>query len=241
MRVVPLLLLGLVLVMQEAHPEITVEVGPAEPNKVVVVRVLVHNPNTAEVLWNNVVRIEEVPADFVPVKSECALAYKIYPGETDIGEVTFQVTREAEAGEYPLLITLSGGVGSCEEGCVPYFIEQEVTVKVRRTEPEVAITYTAEGSSLVVQVKNSGISKIFNITVEGETLSVLSPGDEAEFTMEKKASFTVTYEDEYGKKFTSSYNVKDTPQDTSQKESSAQGFLVILGILMAYLFKRTKD
>jgi hypothetical protein len=245
MRVVPLLLLGLVLVMQEAHPEITVEVGSAEPNKVVVVRVLVHNPNTADVLWNSVVRLEEVPADFLPVKSECALADKIYPGETDIGEVTFQVTRETEAGEYPILITLSGGVGSCEEGCVPYFIEQEPTVKVRRTEPEVDITYTVDGSSLVVQVKNLGISKVLNITVGGETLPVLSPGDEAEFTMEEKSSFSVTYEDEYGKKFSTSYNVKETSQETPQKEpqkeSSAQGFLVILGIVIAYLFKRTMD
>jgi hypothetical protein len=240
MRVIYLFLLGLVLVMQEAHPEITVEVGPAEPNAVVVVRVLVHNPNTADVLWNSVVRLDEVPADFLPVKAECALADKIYPGETDIGEVTFQVTRETEAGEYPILITLSGGVGSCEEGCVPYFIEQGATVKVRRTEPEVDITYTVNDSSLVVQVKNRGISKVLNITVGEETLPTLSPGDKAEFTMEKKSSFSVTYEDEYGKKFTRSYTVKETSQPQNpQNESSAQGFLVILGIIIAYLFKRT--
>ncbi|MBU6997083.1 MAG: hypothetical protein HXS41_05895 [Theionarchaea archaeon] len=242
MKVLPLLFLVLALVMQEANPEITVEVGTAEPNTVVVVRVLVHNPNTAEVLWNNVVRIEETPACFVPVRSECSLAYKIYPGETDIGEVTFQVTREAEAGEYPILITLSGGVGSCEEGCAPYFIEQEVSVRVRRIEPEVTITHRVEGSFLVIQIENSGISKVLNMRVEEETLPVLSPGDTAEVTIEKKSSFTVTYEDEYGKKFTRSYSLGDTsPEDTPQGESSIQSAMVILGMIMAYVFKRTRD
>ncbi|MBU7015685.1 MAG: hypothetical protein HXS52_11630 [Theionarchaea archaeon] len=242
MRVLPILLLVLVLVMQEANPEISIEVATAEPNKVVVVRVLVHNPNSAEVLWNSVVRLEQTPAFFIPVKSECALSQKIYPGETDIGEVTFQVSRETEAGEYPILITLGGGVGACEEGCVPYFLEQEVTVRVRRTEPEVTVTHVVEGSSLVVQIRNSGITRIFNISVEGETLPVLSPGDTAEFTMEKKPSFAVAYEDEYGKTFTSSYSVNDTPsEDPSRKESATQGFLVILGIIIAYLFKRTMD
>ena len=100
----------------QAKPEIRVDVGVTEPNQVSLIRVTVTNPNTADLLWGNVLKIGEAHPYFVPLQSEYTLSHEIRPGSTDIGELTFQTTRDAEAGSYPLTISLSGGVGPCEEG-----------------------------------------------------------------------------------------------------------------------------
>lgn len=235
------LTLFLFLLLQEAAPEITVDVNPVEPNQVAIIRVTVTNPGTAEMLWGSAVRIEEIHPYFVPLQAEYTLSHEIRPGETDIGEVTFQVKREAEAGEYPLTISLSGGVGSCEEGCVPYFIEKGVTVKVLRNEPELTVSHKIQGTQVVITFKNTGTGKALQVTCDGTTLHTLSPGKSEDITLDKKSTFTITYEDEYGKKFTQSYRIAESTPDTPDTDSSAQSLLVVAGMLAAYFFKKNTN
>lgn len=226
--------------VQEAQPKITVDVGPAKPNEVVVIRVTVENPGTADTLWKNVLRIADVHPNFVPVKIECALSEKIRPGQVDIGDVTVQVKREAEAGTYPVLITLSGGVGPCEEGCVPYLIEEEVVITVVRDEPELEITHTVQGDQIVITLKNIGGTRAQNILCNGETVDKIPPGSQKEIIIRKKSTFTVTYEDEYGKSFTKSYRISEGGVDKEDKEASIQSALIGLGLFIGYLLKKCK-
>ena len=213
--------------MQQAQPEITVDVEPANPNDVVVIRVTVENPSTADTLWNNVLRIADVHPYFVPVKQECTLSDKIREGHTDIGDLTVQVTRGAEAGVYPVLITISGGVGACEEGCIPYLIEKEVAITVVRNEPVLEIMHTTKGDYIVVTLKNVGEGRAQNIVCNEKTLDKISPGTQKEITIKKTDVFTVAYEDEYGKSFKKTYRIS-----TADKETSIQVFLVGLGLFL---------
>lgn len=222
--------------LQEAHPEITVDVGTVEPNQVAIIRVTVTNPNTADLLWNNTLRIEDVHPNFVPVQSEYTLSHEIRPGQTDIGELTFQVKKEADAGVYPIVISLSGGVGACEEGCVPYFIERELTVRVIRNEPELAVSHTLKDTTIVVTLTNTGTGKAHAVTCEGVTVGIIESGESTEVTIDKKSTFTVQYEDKYGKKFSQSFRISEKKQ-----ESSAQSVLVIVGILLGYFFKKSTN
>lgn len=223
----------LFILMQQAQPEITVDVEPATPNDVVVIRVTVENPSTADTLWNNILRIAQTHPYFVPVKQECTLSDKIREGHTDIGDVTVQVTRDAEAGVYPVVITVSGGVGPCEEGCVPYLIEKEVAITVVRNEPVLEITHTTRGDFIVVTLKNTGAARAQHIVCNEKTLDTIPPGSQKEITIKKTDVFTVVYEDEYGKSFKKTYRIS-----TADKETSVQVFLVGLGLLIV-LKKRT--
>lgn len=228
-----------ILLFQEAQPEVAVDVGTVEPNQVAVIRVTVTNPNTADMLWNNMLRIEETHPYFVPIREEYTLSHEIRPGQTDIGELTFQVTREAQAGSYPLTISLSGGVGACQEGCVPYFVEKEVSVKVVRDEPTIDVTHVMSRDQIVVTLKNTGTGKAQEVTIEGILVGTIRPGEQAEVTVEnQKSSFTVAYEDDYGKKFTQAYRISEKKPE---KDSPTQTGLCVAGILFAYLFKRGRN
>ncbi len=222
---------GTTFSFQEAHPTITVDMGTVTPNQVAVMRVTVSNPLTAETLWNSTLQIEETHLNLQPVKRESALSHEIRPGQIDIGELTFQVLREAEAGTYQMTISLSGGVGTCQEGCVPYFIEKGVTVKVVRDEPDLVITHTLEGDTLVITLKNVGTGKAQSIICDGVTAGWLSPGEKKDITVGKKSALTVTYEDTYGKKFTRSYTVAEKTQPP-EKKASIQVILVLVGMIM---------
>lgn len=234
MKWLPVLLL--VFVLQEAVPEITVDVRPLEPNQVGVIRVTVTNPSTADLLWGNRLKIEDQHSNIVPIQAEYALAHEIRSGQTDIGELTFQVKKEAEAGEYPIKISLSGGVGPCEEGCVPYFIEKEVTIKVIRTEPDIEVTQKVGGTHIAVTLTNRGSGKAHDVTCDTTTVGTILPGEQKNITIDKKSTFTVTYKDEYGKQFTQSFRITE-----SKQESSAQGVLVVLGILSGYFLRKYRD
>ena len=236
MRVLPLLLVLLLPLLGEATPEMRVDVGSVEPNEVAVIRVTITNPNSADLLWNSVLRIEDAHPYFVPLQSEYVLSPQIKPGQTDIGEVTFQTKREAEAGNYPLTITLSGGVGACEEGCIPYFIEKEVMIKIIRNEPEIDVSHTVEGTKIHITIRNTGKGKAQSLVIDGITIAVLPPGEYKEITIDKKSTFTIAYEDEYGKKATLSYRITEDKQEV---ESSLQAGLVVVGIVIGYLFKKS--
>lgn len=234
-----LLLILVFLLFQEAQPDVSVNVGTAEPNQVAVIRVTVTNPNTADMLWNNMLKIEEAHPYFVPIRGEYTLSPEIRPGQTDIGELTFQVTREAEAGSYPLTISLSGGVGACQEGCVPYFIEREVSVKVVRDEPNIDIAYVVSQGQIVITMKNKGSGKAQEVTIDGLVVGTIKPGETAEVTVENQmSSFTIEYEDNYGKKFAQAYRISESKPE---KDSSLQTGLCVVGILFAYLFKRGRN
>lgn len=220
--------------LQEAEPEIVIDVGTVAPNQVAVIRVTVTNPNTADMLWGNTLKIEEVHPSFVPLQSEYILSHEIRPGQTDIGELTFQVKREAEAGEYPLTISLSGGVGACEEGCVPYFIEKEVSIKIIRDEPEITVSHTIQGTQVAITLTNTGTGEARAVLCDETTVGTILPGKSKEITIDKKSTFTVEYEDEYGKKFTQSFRISEKKQ-----EASTQSVLVVIGILLGYFFKRS--
>jgi hypothetical protein len=232
-----IVLLFLLVLLQEAQPELTVDVGSAEPNQVVVIRITVSNPNTADLLWENILRIEEVHPFLVPVKSECELSNKIWPGDVNVGELSVQVRREAEAGQYPVSITLSGGVGACEEGCVPYFIEKEALIKVVRDEPEIKITHTLQEASIIITLNNVGSGKAQNIACDGSVLDILLPGEKEKIVIENRSTFTIMYEDKYGKEFSYSYRISESKPEN---DSSVQSVLVGIGIILAYLFKRSK-
>lgn len=232
------LFLILFLCFQEAQPEIAVDVGTVEPNQVARIRVTVSNPSTAELLWDNILRIEEAHPYFVPIKEEYTLSHEIRPGQTDIGELTFQVVREAEAGEYPLTISLGGGVGSCHEGCVPYFLEKEILVKVTRNEPEISISHTGSENQIKITIKNAGSGTAQNVTCNGEVVGTVKPGETKEITIDRKSSFIIEYEDEYGKKFTEPYRISESKPDG---DSAVQSGLVLVGILFGYLFKRSRN
>ncbi len=231
MRVILILLL---LLLQEAEPEITVDVGTVEPNQVAVIWITVKNPNTAELLWRNTVRIEEAHFYFVPLQKEYALSHEIRPGQTDIGELTFQVKKEAEAGVYPIVISLSGGVGSCEEGCIPYFIEKEILIKVRREEPSLEVSHAISGTHIVIKLTNTGTGEAYNVMCEEVSVGLIKPGESREVTLDKRSTFTITYEDEYGKEFSQPFRISEEKQ-----ESSAQSVLFVIGIFLAYLLKRS--
>jgi uncharacterized membrane protein len=242
------LLFFMLLVMQEtqpeAQPEITVDVGAAEPNQVVIIRVTVFNPGTADLLWNNTVRIEEVHPNLVPVKSEHTLPEKIKPGEVAIGEVSVQVKPEAESGVYPVVISLSGGVGTCEEGCIPYFIEKEVVITVIRESVEVKVTYTVSDSVIKVTIRNTGTTKVHSVECNGEPLGTLSPGETEDITIDTTDKFTVSYQDKYGKKISQSYQVKKpttTPPPEPETDIPVPSVLVGTGILLGYVLKRRQD
>lgn len=222
---------GVTFGFQEANPTITVDLGTVTPNQVAVMRITVSNPLTAETLWKNTIRIEETPPNFQPVKKESALSHEIRPGQTAIGELTFQVLREAEAGTYQMTISLSGGVGTCQEGCVPYFIEKSVTIKVVRDEPDLVITHTLQGDTLIITLRNVGTGKAESIICDGVTAGSLSPGEKKDVTLGKKSALTVTYEDTYGKKFTRSYTVAEKTQPP-EKKASAQVILVLVGMVL---------
>ncbi len=232
-----LLFCVLFLCFQEARPDITVAVEPVEPNQVGIIRVTIANPSTAELLWGSVLRIEEAHPYIVPVKAEYDMASKIKPGEVDIGELTFQVAREAPAGEYPVTISLSGGVGACEEGCVPYFIEKEATIKVVRDQPDIVVAYTVQDTHIVVTLTNKGSGKAQNVTCGQVGVGTISPGAQKEVTLEKTSTFAVTYEDDYGKKFSQSYRITESKPEPDN-DASLQSGLIVLGMVFAYLFKR---
>jgi hypothetical protein len=236
-RVFLICLLFFPLFFQEAEPQITAEVGPAEPNQVAAIRIVVTNPGTADMLWGNVLKIEELPPTFIPIRDEYALSHEIRPGKTDIGELTFQVSRETEGGTYPIIFSLSGGVGPCEEGCVPYFIEKEIPITVVRNEPDVIITHGVEGNTIVITLKNKGTGRAQSITCGEYTGGILTPGKEIEIVIEKTSSFTVVYEDQYGKEYSQSFRIlESTPE--KDKETPIQSALIFLGICIGYLFKK---
>jgi len=222
--------------LQEAEPEIVIDVGTVVPNQVAVIRVTVTNPNTADMLWGNTLKIEEVHPFFVPLQSEYILSHEIRPGQTDIGELTFQVTREAKAGEYPLTISLSGGVGACEEGCVPYFIEKEVSIRVIRDEPKISVSHTIQGTQIAITLTNTGTGEARAVLCDETTVGTILPGKSTEIYIDKKSTFTVEYEDEYGKKFTQSFRISEKKQ-----EASFQSVLVVIGIFLGYFFKRSTN
>lgn len=235
--------LPFVLFLQEeqpqARPEIRVDAGVTEPNQVSLIRVTVTNPNTADLLWGNVLKIGEAHPYFVPLQSEYTLSHEIRPGSTDIGELTFQTTRDAEAGSYPLTISLSGGVGPCEEGCMPYFVEKEVQIKVIRNSPDIEVSHTVEDTSITVTLYNRGSGKAKSVVCDSVMIPVLSPGDTREITIDRTSTFTVEYEDEYGKTFSQSYRISvDKPEP---KDSSLQTGLVLAGIVLGYLFKKSRN
>jgi hypothetical protein len=242
-----LLLFFMLLIMQEpqpeAQPEITVDVRTAEPNQVVIIRVTVQNPGTADLLWNNTIRIEEVHPHLVPVKSEHTLPEKIKPGEAAIGEVSVQVKPEAESGAYPAVISLSGGVGVCEEGCIPYFIEKEVVITVIRESAEVKVTYTVSDSVIVVTIRNTGTTRIHSLECNGEPVGTLSPGETEEITIDTTDRFTVSYQDKYGKKISQSHKVTQPPTTPPEPETDIpfSPVLVSTGILLGYILKRCQD
>ena len=235
--------LPFVLAFQEeqpqAQPEIRVDVGVTEPNQVSIIRVTVTNPNTADLLWGNVLKIEEAHPYIVPLQSEYTLSHEIRPGSTDIGELTFQTSRDAEAGGYPLTISLSGGVGPCEEGCIPYFIEKEIQIKVIRNSPDIEVSHTVEGTSITVTLYNRGSGKAKSVVCDSVTIPVLSPGETREIKIGRKNTFTVEYEDEYGKTFSQPYRISVDKPDS--KDSSVQTGLVLAGIVLGYLFKKSRN
>jgi hypothetical protein len=237
MRGLPLFLFLFLPLLQEATPEMRVDVQSVEPNEVAVIRVTITNPSSADLLWNSVLRIEAAHPYFVLLQSEYVLSPQIKPGQTDIGELTFQAKREAEAGNYPLTVTLSGGVGVCEEGCTPYFIEKEISIKVIRNEPEIEVSHTVEGTKIVITIRNTGRGKAKSLVCDGVTIAVLPPGEYKEITLDKKSTFTIEYEDEYGKKDILSYRITE---DNPEPESSLQVGLVVMGLVIGYLFKKSK-
>jgi len=230
-------LLSLLPATQEADPKITANIDPVEPNQVAIIRVTVTNPNNADMLWGNVLKIEELPPTFIPVRSEYSLSHEIRSGKTDIGELSFQVSRETEGGTYTVGISLSGGVGACEEGCIPYFIEKEIPVTVVRKEPEITISHTVQGNTITILLRNSGTGRAQSITCEDQSVSSLPPGKDIEFTIPFTNSFTVSYEDQYGKKYSQSFRISESTSDT-EKDSSIQSILIFLGIFMGYLFNK---
>ncbi|MBU7033482.1 MAG: hypothetical protein HXS53_13195 [Theionarchaea archaeon] len=229
--------LSLSLLTQEADPQISAEVRPVEPNQVAVLRVVVANPSTAEMLWGNVLKIEELPPTFIPIRDEYVLSHEIRPGKTDIGELTFQVSRETEGGTYTISFSLSGGVGPCEEGCIPYFIEKELPVTVVRNEPDLIITHVVEGTTIIITLKNIGTGRAQSITCGEYTGGILTPGNEMEITIEKSSSFTVSYEDQYGKEYSQSFRILESTSEQG-KDTPVQSGLVFLGIFLGYLFKK---
>jgi hypothetical protein len=236
-RVLLIGFLFLSLLTQEADPQIGADIEPVEPNQVAIIRVTVSNPSTADMLWGNVLKIEEIPPTFIPVRSEYALSHEIRPGKTDIGELSFQVSRETEGGTYPVNISLSGGVGPCEEGCVPYFIEKEISVTVVRNEPDINISHTVQGDTMVITLKNVGSGKAQSLFCGEMSVGTLTPGKEIEVTMEKTSHFTVAYEDQYGKKYSESFRITaQTPEP--EKDTSIQSILIFCSIFIGYLFKR---
>jgi hypothetical protein len=183
------------------------------------------------------VRIEEYHQYFVPLQSEYMLTHKIKPGEADIGELTFQVKREAEAGTYPLSVSLSGGVGACEEGCVPYFIEKELSIKVIRNQPELEISHMIQGTEVVITLRNVGPGKAYNIVCDQTTIGTLETGERTEITITKTNTCTIQYEDKYGKKGTHSYRIVESQPDTPE-DASSQAVCVVVGIVVAYILKK---
>jgi hypothetical protein len=236
-RVLLIGLFFLYLLSQEAIPQIKADVDPVEPNQVTIIRVTVTNPGTADMLWGNVLKIETLPPTFIPVRDEYTLSHEIRPGKTDIGELSFQVSRETEGGTYPVSISLSGGVGPCEEGCVPYFIEKEISVTVVRNEPDIRISHTVQGDTMVITLKNVGSGKAQSIICGETPVGTLTPGKETEVTMQKTSHFTMTYEDQFGKKFSESFRItEETPEP--EKDTSIQSILIFCSIFIGYLFKR---
>lgn len=241
MSIQGLFLLFLLLFVQEAEPEarpdVSVSVRAAEPNQVVIIRVTVKNPGTADLLWNNTVRIEEVDPLLVPVKSEHDLPEKIKPGDVAIGEISVQVKPEAESGQYPVLISLSGGVGVCEEGCVPYFIEKEVVITVVRESAEVTVAHTVSDNSIVVSIRNTGPTRVHSVTCNGEPLGTIESGETEEITIEKDNQIAVSYQDKYGKKISQTYQVTTPTPPQTDSDASIQPVLVLIGIILGYFIK----
>lgn len=229
------LLAVVLLFLQVAAPDITVDVQPVNPNAVGVIRVTVSNPSTADTLWNARLRIEEMPPSLMPITGEYTLSHELRPGKTDIGELSFQAKREAEGGVYAVTISLSGGVGACQEGCVPFFIEKEVNVKVVRDEPDIVVTHTVEGGIVVLTLRNAGEGRAQNVVCDQSPVGVLSPGEEREVTLTKKGVLVISYEDDYGKKFTETYSIIEKEEET--KESHFSFILVVAGFLL-YLWRR---